>query len=38
MKTLDPAAEFERFAEACQVQAIAAAQAAEPDPEAEAEP
>ena len=38
MRTLDPAAELERFAEACQAQAIATARVAEPEPEAEAEP
>jgi len=38
MRIPDPTAELERFAEACQTQAIAAARAAEPEPEAEAEP
>ena len=38
MKTLDPAAEFDRFVVAHQAQAIAAAaRAPEPEPEAEAE-
>ena len=37
MRTLDPAAELERFAEIHQAQAIAAAQASD-EPEAEAEP
>jgi hypothetical protein len=38
MRTLDPVAELDRFAEVHQAQAIAAATTQEPEPEAEAEP